>query len=87
MNVNGINKDSYLNIVKKNNIKKEDFKNKKKLKDDIAKINMVSSKTTIDSFEKAKENTLELSKAIKKDGQDLIDSSKLSGSKVFDLLN
>ena len=87
MKINGVIdiKNDNLNIKKNKTPKKTN--DKEKIIQDMASINISSSKTTISSFSDAKKMVTGLTDGIIDKGSDILDLKKLSGSKIFDLLN
>ncbi|MFA5479594.1 MAG: hypothetical protein WC002_06445 [Candidatus Muiribacteriota bacterium] len=87
MKINGVIdiKNDSLKIKKNNQTKK--ISDKEKIIQDMASINITSSKTSISSFSDARKMVTGLTEGIIDKGSDIIDMKKLSGSKIFDLLN
>jgi len=84
MKVNGISNG--LNINRSVNEKNELTESRKRKKTEIRDINIEASRTDIESFLEAKKIADKIINDIKKYGTDLIDHSKISGKKIFDLL-
>lgn len=85
MDINGIT--SNLKISNSNDIKKKEIRDKKNEKlREISDLNIESSKIDIDSFMKAKKITEKIVKDIRDVGSDIIDKSRLSGKKIYDLI-
>ncbi|MCK9223961.1 MAG: hypothetical protein M0R46_08730 [Candidatus Muirbacterium halophilum] len=85
MKINGICNNG-LKICKNKKADKKDISEKKTKKKEIECINIQASKTDIESFKQARKITEKIKNDIKKHGTDLIDHSKISGKKIFDLL-
>jgi|GEM_PF-5984767 len=83
MDISGINKTSNLNIINKSPKREEKVDKKKK---EVEDLNIQSSNIDINSFDEAKEVMKEITKNISKMGTGLIDSSRINGDKIWDLL-
>ncbi len=82
MDISGIDRNSNLNITNKKKKQEKIEKKKKEVKD----LNIQSSKVDINSFDEAKDVVGKIKENISKMGTGLIDSSRINGDKIWDLL-
>ena len=83
MDISGINRNSNLNITNKNKKREEKIDKKKK---EVEDLNIQSSNIDINSFDEAKDVMNNITENISKMGTGLIDSSRINGDKIWDLL-
>lgn len=85
MEIKGIGNNG-ININKSKSVKNTNNSIKKTRQKEITDINIEASKIDIETFRQARDITEKIKNDIKKHGTDLIDHSKISGKKIFDLL-